>query len=356
MNNRFSELPENMHQLDSNLGVWDWSEFSRTPPQQEWIIEGLLPARTAGDVFGPPDSCKSTLMYSMALSVALNKDEWFNHKVSGGKVVILGGESSNRDSHHRFAHRILKGESVLGETTEQMEGMLKGKMFTIPSKPIVRWSKASFDNGHTEGWCVTPEGERVFDILQSIKPKLIIVDTVLSVAVGCNLLDQAQQYSLALFFVELCRNLNAAILTISHSSQISQGVNQTLADRLHYVSRAGGNGAPGAWRWMMGVNRLRVNDIKQLHGCVNENDIHRRNLIAVGVCKGNEIKNPNWYWQHPAIIEVCDNGEISLIKDGGEIKDIYSGQNGKSDKGSDIKQNRKSSTYGNKKLRDECPF
>ncbi|HQU17234.1 MAG TPA: AAA family ATPase [Gammaproteobacteria bacterium] len=293
------------------IQIWDWSSFIPPAPKIDWLIEGLLPLGGAVDVYGPPGSRKSTLIYHLAATIAAGGGQWFRWPVAGGRVAIIGGEASNKNMHWRMARRIMTLSGCEPDPD---------RIVTLPDRPILRWAKGYVYDGRQEGWDITPVGQRVIEYLGEYRPTLLIIDTILAGAQGCNVIDVAQQYALAEELAKIANQLNCSVLTVSHTNQASMGRNIRLDDRLFYTARSGGNGAPGAWRWMAGVATIHDDDQKYLGECVARLDLASGRYFATGVSKHNEIEQPgSMHWSSPAIF-AAGAGELMLVADGIETQ------------------------------------
>lgn len=283
----------------ATLEVWDWSEFVFDPPPIKWLVQDLIPADIAGDIYGPPGVGKSTLAYHLAISCAAGIDKWFGRPLAGGPVLIVGGESSGRAAHHRAAHRMMRSAGLDLGDAQSIQDALRGRMQTIRTGRILMWDR------RVEDWTITPAGEALIDLAVKMKPAFVLLDTIASATGGSDMLDYTQQYALGEKLGDLQRLTNTTLLTVSHTNQMSQGSLKPIKDRLHYTARAGGNGAPGAWRWMLGVTRLQDEEAAKISTSRRN---RYRNLIAVGVGKANEIPMPSWAWDAPAIFEIDHDG------------------------------------------------
>ncbi|MBU0499513.1 MAG: AAA family ATPase [Gammaproteobacteria bacterium] len=291
--------------------VWDWQEFKTQPPPQPWLVEGLIPAEGACDVYGPPGAGKSTLLYNLGAVVAAGGGDWFGHRAVGGRVVILGGESSNKRAHWRTANRAMR---MAGVEERDLD------LFTLPQGPILRWSRGAYhDRDHKpEGWYLTEVGDRTMDWLDALSPNLVLVDTILGCAAGCNLLDQPQQYALGAMLGQIATRLDTTVITISHTNQASMGSRTPLSERLCYTARAGGNGAPAAWRWMGGVSALRQADKKLLGRVADGWRLDAPGFFAFGASKYNEVGPGGWIDLHPAIFQI-QRGDLRLVATGEQV-------------------------------------
>jgi hypothetical protein len=166
---------------------------------------------------------------------------------------------------------------------------------------------------NADRWTETPWGKQVNEWLIAINPVLIIIDTLASAASGSNIIDQPQQYSLGITIRQWAKMLgDSTVLTISHTNQAS--ATQELANRLHYLSRAGGNGLPGALRWIAGVSRLRGGEMDLVPGGHDydprEPDKH---FLAFAVSKHNEMPAPLCSPARPAIFQMSGDGALALV-------------------------------------------
>ena len=322
------------------LQVWDWgSDFTDEPEPIEWLVRDIIPAKIAGDIYGPPGAGKSTLAYHLAVSCAAGERSWFGRELQGGPVVIVGGESSGKAAMHRSAHRMMRSAGLDTSRPEDVRARLQGRLKTIRAGRLLAWDR------RTEDWVLTDTGKAVLDHIHGVQPALVLLDTIASATGSGDLADYMQQYRLGECLGVISEQLGTTLITISHTSQMSQGAVKTLNDRLHYTARAGGNGAPAAWRWMMGVTRLREEEAGKILAAHGENgSTARRNLIAVGVGKCNEIPPPKWAWDAPGILEI-DPAGLHLIDEGDAVTKILEAKVGDGPKRPKIRKTKPEDTY-----------
>lgn len=300
----------------------DWADFADPPPPVDWLVEGILPAGVAGDVFGPPNAGKSSLIYSLAVHIAGGSPTWFGRAIKPGRVVIVGGEHSGRDAHWRSAYRFVAEVHLP-----------RGQLFTVDQTPILKWHKGYTSDKTQEGWYYRqpmtgkdermnhPGGAAIIEKIAELRPALVIFDTTLAVAEGCNQLDNPQQYTLSEFMQKrIVPDLyGSTVITISHTNQASSSM--PLNRRLHYEARAGGNGAPGAFRWMAGLTRIRdAEDCTALGDVIDAKDVKRRSFFAFGVSKHNEVR-PAWTNESPAVFETMEDGRILMVASGERVRE-----------------------------------
>ncbi|MHB9042540.1 AAA family ATPase [Acidithiobacillus sp.] len=271
------------------------------PPRIEWAIQNILPAGTVGDIFGPPGEGKSSLTLDFAIAVASGAGNWFGLPCIAGPVALLGGERSGDAAFARDLHRASQGRNI-------DPGMLilpQNECGDCP--PMWAWNK------QLDRWVTTPWGKQVNDWLIAIKPVLILIDTLASAASGSDIVDQPQQYALGTTLRQWAKTLgDPTVLTISHTNQTS--AIQEVARRLHYLSRAGGNGLPGALRWICGVSRLRGGEMDMVpsgHDYDPRDPVKR--FLAFGVSKHNEMSLPLWTPERPAIFQMKPDGGLVMV-------------------------------------------
>ena len=289
--------------MNKNIQIIDAAALLTTPPPPvQWLVEGYLPLGTVGDMSGPPGEGKSTLSLDLALAVASGTEAWYGLRCASGRVAILGGERSGVDAFARDLHRTAQARTI------DAGRLLMPADNVGECPPLWAWDR------QLNTWMPTAWGATVTEWLAEAQPALIIIDTLMSAALGCDQLDNPQQYALGREVQRWARSLGKpTVLSISHTNQAS--AKDSLAWRLHYLSRAGGNGLPGALRWVTGVSQVRPDDeLAQTLGLAEQAAHHR--LIAIGSSKHNEMPAPAWSHEHPAIFELRPDGGLLLVRDG----------------------------------------
>lgn len=281
---------------------WDAADLLSKPTQPiGWLVDGILPTGTVGDVFGPPGEGKSTILLHLAMTIATDAGNWFGCRCASGRVAILGGEKSSEGAAARDLHRVWRGRGI-------EPGQLK---ISQQDEPLWRWDRL------VQGWVLTEVGQQETASLAVFQPVLVLLDTTMAVAAGGDQIDNVAQYSLGKTIQRWARDLGgASVLGVSHTNQAS--AKESAAWRLNYLSRAGGNGLPGALRWLAGVTRIRPDDdLAKLLGL--EDEVARKKLVAFGVSKNNEIPTPTWNPHAPAVFEIKEDGSLLLVRDGREV-------------------------------------
>jgi hypothetical protein len=299
---RQKDLPTGFY---SRVNLVDAADLLASPPKPiEYLIDGLLPSGTCGDLFGMPGAGKSTLTLDLLTTLASGVGNWHGLKCAAGAVAVIGGERKNADAFQRDLHR--------GRNKNIRAGQLLAPSPASGDNAIWAWEKRA------EQWRLTGWGQDLTAFLQHEKPVLVCLDTVMSIARGSDLLDQPQQYALGETIINWTNTLKTTSLTVSHTNQASH--QQEVDERLNYLSRAGGNGFAGAVRWMAGLSRLRGSDtLSKKLGLVERASNER--LIAAGASKHNEMPRPYWSHMYPSIFKLEDHGGLTLVRDGREVRE-----------------------------------
>lgn len=263
-----------------------------------WLVEGLIPMGTTGDVFGPPGEGKSTIITSLALAITGGQASWFGRRLDSGnnKVVIVGGESSDEESWSRDLHRLLGG----------LDKDWPYDLVQLPTEEEPCWQ---YDG---KSWNLTELGVEITDYIAEINPALIILDTASVVAWGESQVDNNEQHRLGQTWKKWRKGFgkDTVLLSVSHTNQASASYD--IERRLHYLSRAGGNGLPGALRWIAGVSRVTQGNAKEYHlpgNLLSENFVNRT-MVAFGVSKHNEMGRPEWSNITPVLFEIDTDGSL----------------------------------------------
>lgn len=300
-----SALPRIQPTKNNHETQWiDGADLLSQAPEIDWLVEGILPSGTVGDVFGAPSDGKTTLILDLAVHVAAGSGTWCGRRIAGGPVLILGGEKSSAEVWRRDYHRAGGPELIGGE---------RGRFIIAPADlgPLWEWNRRqNIWEKPTGSW------NSLMAVAADIRPVLTIIDTIGRVAAGQDPLDIPQQQRLAVQMEALQKRIGGTVLSLSHTNQASK--KEKLKDRLDYVARSGGNGLPGHLRWLLGVTRLSEIEVAAALGLDPQNaddayDIETRRLIGVAVSKGSEMPPAAWPRTEPAIFDLRDDGKLEMI-------------------------------------------
>ncbi len=282
-------------------------------PPMEWFLDRLIPMGMTMDLFSPPGVGKTTLLTDLALAVAAEDGKWHGRSCTGGPVVVLGGERTDAGALARDLHRTRRDAPPPGM-------LLFPQDDSGDCPPLWRWDKK------IEDWHLTDWGCQVTEYLSGWQVALVILDTILSAAQGADLLDQPQQYLLGQRIRQWAKGLGlGACITSSHTNQASASA--ALADRMDYLSRAGGNGFPGALRHIAGMTKLRPGEVPGFDPMADET------LFAIGFSKSNESPRPVWTNYKPALFTQGKSGKLALLADSQEVADRIASRGAEDDGG-----------------------
>lgn len=276
------------------------AELLASPPQPiRWMVDGLIQAESGGDTSGMPGEGKSTLLLSMAAAVSVGAS-WHGLKTALTPTAWISGEASGEAALARDLHRLKITESDI--------------TFFLPDDVLFRWID--------DIWITTSAGRACIDRIRELKIGFVVIDTIGSLVAGLMEVNNDQGRQLARHLISEFAGITWQ--TISHTNQSS--ARDELSWRLHYLSRAGGNGFPGRVRLAAGVSKVRCymkpNAATETNEGdafgINNADVKNKKLIAFGVSKSNETPTPCWTNNSPAIFEIRKDGGLVLVRDGRE--------------------------------------
>lgn len=303
----------------------DAHDLMAQPPRPvEWFIDRLVPMGMTMDLFSPPGVGKTTLLTDLALAVASEEGKWHGRACQGGPVTILGGERTDPATLERDLWRTGRRQPPKGALVIPHD-----KDGDCP--PLWGWDRAG-------SWELTPWGREITAWLESARMALVILDTIMSAAAGSDLLDQPQQYQLGQTIRRWTREVGAGmVVTVSHTNQASTSAG--LSDRLDYLSRAGGNGLPGALRHLAGMTKLRKGEVPGF-------PVQDETMFAIGFSKSNESPRPDWTNHKPAIFTQGKSGKLALLADSEEVAERLAGGAG-DDQGREASKKRSAKPTAN---------
>lgn len=271
------------------------AELLATPSKPiSYLVGNLMPAGGILDVSGPPGEGKSTIILSLASCISTGAS-WFGLAVKKSRAGWITGEASDGDA--------------IGRDLTRLQASTKSDItFLLPDSEMFRFDP------HEQKWVTTTEGKDVLSEVRALRIEFLVIDTVGSVIAGSKEIDNDQQRQLARHI--RAETIGLTTTTIGHTNQASAKDN--IDWRLHYLSKAGGNGFPGAVRWASGVSQIHPRDAAALG--IKEDVIGSRRLVAFGASKHNEMPAPCWTNRKPAIFEIKPDGALVLYKDGREIE------------------------------------
>lgn len=134
------------------LGKPLYFDFSGSPPEPDWVVEGLFERGTLTVVAAAPSAGKSFLCASLAVAV-IRHQPWLERATNGNRVLYIDGEN-----HPRITHWRLQG---LGMTNED--------------RPLLRYYLRQGIRIGEGQWLAKVEAE-----IEQFKPDLVVLDTATS--------------------------------------------------------------------------------------------------------------------------------------------------------------------------------
>jgi RecA-family ATPase len=188
--------------------ITDAYDLLQTQPKSiNYLVEGLLPLGSCGDLFGAPGEGKSSLTLDLMKAIASGVGQWHGLRCASGTVVILGGERTNIDAFQRDLHR--SGKHKIDKRALLLPQAESGQ------SAIWEWNK------EYQQWYMTKWGKEISDWLMLTQPVMVVLDTTMSVARGSDQLNNSQQYDLGDVIRRWTQTLNTTAISISHTNQAS---------------------------------------------------------------------------------------------------------------------------------------
>jgi len=215
-------------------------------PPRRWHVPGMIPDRTVTLLGGDGSVGKSTLAEQLGVATAAGKP-WLGTSPQPGSVVYLSAED-DLDELHRRLEDIATGYGVDIAFLTDFHFVPLAGLDAVMAGP----------GGKTGAIAVTPIWRGLMAIVQRIKPRLVIIDTLADVFAGNeNARTEARQ------FISLLRGLavrhDLAVLLLSHPS---------------LAGLSSGSGTSGSTAWSNSVRaRLYLEMIKDEKGKEIDTDI-----------------------------------------------------------------------------------
>lgn len=125
------------------------------PKPISWLVYGLLPLGTLGDVSGPPGDGNTTILLSLAKDVS-GGNNWFGNQVSKTRTAWIPGEATSEDAIARDLWRVRAGKDT-------------DILFISPSKEMFNFSL------HSGAWQTSDEGEKILNRCREAGIGLLII-------------------------------------------------------------------------------------------------------------------------------------------------------------------------------------
>jgi hypothetical protein len=171
-------------------------------PPLEWIIDGLLPRKGIGLLYGPPGTFKTFLLLDLAMSIASGHGPnwWQEGDREPRPVLFLAGESPDALVTSRFdawlAQQVVPGlAEKIDKNLVVVEGVPPFEMFDY-------WS-------HVVGWLKE----------RNIKPALVVIDTLTRAMAGKDENSAKDASWTTLKMEALSRDLGAFVIAVHHTGK-----------------------------------------------------------------------------------------------------------------------------------------
>lgn len=173
---------------------------------RQFVVEGLLPSGTVSGLVGDGGLGKSSLAMHQAVCVVLGKD-WMGLNTIAGPAVYLSGEDDLDEVHRRLSAIAAHERVSLADLANLVILPLAGSDAVLATPD------------HNRGGVMRPT-ERFHELratVQSIQPKLLVLDTLADVFSG-NEIDRLQARSFVAILTKLAIEFRLAVLVLSHPS------------------------------------------------------------------------------------------------------------------------------------------
>ena len=198
-------------QRSLRISDWGMNRYSGEAPEQEWLIENILPRRVPGLVAAVGGLGKSFILLDLAMKVA-GGDQGMHqetalggHIVHNGKVVFLGAEDSANSMHRRIAN-------ISGPNLRERAA---GNLFVVPMPDA--GGPMPFIQNVMGQYSVTPEFDSIRQQLMDMGDiALVIIDPLQAFAAADINTDPAAAQFWWSLMSELCVAAGANVLIAHH--------------------------------------------------------------------------------------------------------------------------------------------
>jgi len=198
-------------QSDLNITDWNIRRFAGKAPEQEWLVNGVLPMRVPGLIAAQGGVGKSGMMLEFVCKVAggdssMHTERMFGHEITQyGKAVFIGAEDSMASIHRR----------IDGLPDQTIRARAEDKLFVVPLPDA--GGPLGFVLDTREGYVATDEYAMLHEQLVALGDLKLIVFDPLQAFVHA---DVNSDPAAAQFFWSLLSNLavetGATVLVAHH--------------------------------------------------------------------------------------------------------------------------------------------
>jgi hypothetical protein len=141
--------------LKSQWGVYTHGDLKQRRGEignTEYLIEGLIPARSVGIIVGDSGLGKSALLYQVAVCIAAGVD-FLGRKVKQGRVLVMDYENG------------------LGQVDDMVSAITKHLGVSMPTENLLLWNFNDCPSRFGQS------GSTAIDLIRDAKPCLVILDS-----------------------------------------------------------------------------------------------------------------------------------------------------------------------------------
>jgi len=292
---------------NNSFSLYDIISNSTIDPKIKWIIPGFLPKGGITDIFGGPESGKTTFLLTLLISLAHQISFYpFTEPEKEYKTLIIGGEKNSLENWKRSICFALQTLSV--NNIEKLDNIRILDTFSdakkIENKYLLKLNEKEREWEETKTW------QKMIYEIEKFQPDILLFDTLSACFLGYTPNLWAEHQKLLLKLSVLAKQYNLTILTVSHTNQQSKF--EPITKRLDYTARSGNNGIPGELRCILGFTHLNPKEITVL------NLDSKRKYIVCCVAKSNDFI-PHNTMLNPLLFQIYE-GQLQYIK---EIDTIY---------------------------------
>ena len=289
------------HWKPTSYSVLDIFQDQTIPTKIDWIIPYFLPRGGIIDVFGGPESGKTTFLLGLLFASATGADFYPFQFDKEYKIYIIGGEKNSLASWKRSI--IFALQSLDNVDTTKLDNIKILDTFSSPekiqNKHLLKLSEKEKEWEETETW------RKMITEIEEFRPDIILFDTLSACFLGYTPNLWSEHQKLILKLSVLAKQYNLTILTVSHTNQQSKF--EPLTRRLDYTARSGNNGIPGELRCILGFTHLHPREVRALEMQ------QQGKYIACCVAKANDFMPKNNVL-NPLLFHISE-GKIQFISE-----------------------------------------
>jgi len=269
-------------------------------PKIKWIIPDFLPEGGITDVFGGPESGKTTFLLTLLISLASQVSFYpFSPPEKEYKTLIVGGEKNSLENWKRsicFALQTLNVNNI-----EKLNNLRILDTFSdakkIENKYLLKLNEKEREWEETKTW------QKMIYEIEKFQPDILLFDTLSACFLGYTPNLWAEHQKLLLKLSVLAKQYNLTILTVSHTNQQSRY--GPLWKRLDLAARSGNTEIPGELRCFIAFSSLNPKEILALK--LNPYPKY----ITICNAKTSEFK-AKWTQENPLLFQI-NEGQLDYI-------------------------------------------